>query len=609
MLTRRCVLVALGCALACATAWANQLADQLWMLCQVSATGDSVLCILKVQDDMGQPKASVVFAPPNVEVTIEDFQKTEKHLSFKITQNRTIQGRAIKSVQTFEGTIGQDQQTILGNLGEERFASRAKLTRTDKTTLERQEMSVRHTPVDPYQKALQLNAKATTLMLQAQREQDAEKKKELQQQMQAARKEADEKVPQLYREVISQHSEKPEALDAALFLLRASARAKMTPEEATQLLKIVERHAAPYGNRFQRINRMQMAQVLINQAGMEPVVLTLVEPMVKELKADDKASAQVPLLSMYRKALTKANRPDELKSIDERLTVLEKKLDQEYLATVPPFKPAKYAGRQNKTAKRAVVMELFTGAQCPPCVAADVAFDALEKAYPEKDLILIQYHMHIPGPDPMTNLDCIARWDYYKQTYAQQIRGTPSTLFNGKPQAGGGGGMTAAENKFKQYTGIIDPLLEQDSTIRIQGEAKRSGDKLEMHVALSGIEPDHDQVKLRLLLVEESIRYVGSNNLRFHHHVVRAMPGGAGGMVIKDKTFKHAATLDLSDLRANLGKYLDEYAANTRPFPNEARPLDFHHLKVIAIVQHDGTKEILQAAYLPIQGQSAKQDH
>ena len=48
-------------------------------------------------------------------------------------------------------------------------------------------------------------------------------------------------------------------------------------------------------------------------------------------------------------------------------------------------------------------MELFTGAQCPPCVAADVAFDVLEKTYKPADLVLIQYHLHIPGPDPLTN--------------------------------------------------------------------------------------------------------------------------------------------------------------------------------------------------------------
>ena len=76
-------------------------------------------------------------------------------------------------------------------------------------------------------------------------------------------------------------------------------------------------------------------------------------------------------------------------------------------------------------------MELFTGAQCPPCVAADVAFDALEMAYDPKDLILSQYHMHIPGPDPLTNPASIARWDFYREKYPQNVGGTPTTMFNG----------------------------------------------------------------------------------------------------------------------------------------------------------------------------------
>ena len=52
------------------------------------------------------------------------------------------------------------------------------------------------------------------------------------------------------------------------------------------------------------------------------------------------------------------------------------------------------------------LVELFTGAQCPPCVAADIAFDAeAVKSYKAADVVLLQYHLHIPGPDPLTNAD------------------------------------------------------------------------------------------------------------------------------------------------------------------------------------------------------------
>src|SRR5207302_5381501 len=47
----------------------------------------------------------------------------------------------------------------------------------------------------------------------------------------------------------------------------------------------------------------------------------------------------------------------------------------DYLKRVP-FKPDPYPGRQGP-GNRIVLTELFTGAECPPCVAADLAYDAL----------------------------------------------------------------------------------------------------------------------------------------------------------------------------------------------------------------------------------------
>jgi hypothetical protein len=111
-------------------------------------------------------------------------------------------------------------------------------------------------------------------------------------------------------------------------------------------------------------------------------------------------------------------------------------------------------------------------------------------------------------------------------------------------------------------------------------------------------------MRLRVLVVEESIRYVGGNQMRFHHHVVRAMPGGADGVAIKDKTFKHTASTDLAQVRKDLTKYLDEYG-QTRPFPKPDRPMDMKELKVIALVQNDKTKEIVQAVQIEVEGKVA----
>jgi hypothetical protein len=269
---------------------------------------------------------------------------------------------------------------------------------------------------------------------------------------------------------------------------------------------------------------------------------------------------------------------------------------------VPPFKPTAFGGRKDASANKVAVMELFTGAQCPPCVAADVAFDALQKSYKPTELVLIQYHLHIPGPDPLTNPETVARWDYYRAQFPDDVRGTPTTVFNGKPQAGGGGGMANAESKFKEYTGIIDPLLEKTTDVKIAGKAHRTGDKLDIAVEVNGA--DGEEMKLRLLVVEETIKYVGGNTLRFHHQVVRAMPGGAGGVAIKNKSFKHSATVELSNVRKELTAYLDDFA-KTLDFPKPQRPMDLKSLRVIALVQNDKTNEIVQALQIELENRSA----
>jgi hypothetical protein len=155
--------------------------------------------------------------------------------------------------------------------------------------------------------------------------------------------------------------------------------------------------------------------------------------------------------------------------------------------------------------------------------------------------------------------------------------------------------MANAEKKYEAYQAVIEPLLEETTSIKLTGRATRTGDKVDIAVEYAGV-PTDGESKLRLLLVEDTVKYVGGNKLRFHHSVVRAMPGGAAGTALKDKAGKRAAVADLARVRADLTKYLDEYASTERPFPTAARPLEMARLQVIALVQDDKTGEVLQAA-------------
>jgi hypothetical protein len=119
------------------------------------------------------------------------------------------------------------------------------------------------------------------------------------------------------------------------------------------------------------------------------------------------------------------------------------------------------------------------------------------------------------------------------------------------------------------------------------------------------LEKPGDKVRLRFALVEEQVRYVGGNQVRFHHDVVRALPGGADGFPVKEKTTKQTASVSLAELRKNLSAYLDDFGKQ-HPFPNERRPLDLKKLRVVAFVQDDETKEVLQAAQVDVKGAEAE---
>jgi hypothetical protein len=562
-----------------------------WVLTYSPRGGsEQALAIVKVETTDGKPSASVLFASPQVgKMTVSKFEADGKTVKF-----------ATSLGFSFEGTVGKDGKVALGNFSSEQASFRAKLSRTDKTELAASELNIKTETPAPVTDVQKLNTAVLVARNTAAREKDEDKKKELVEKADAAQKEADEKVPGLLRTVVAEYADTPFALDAASDLLRGGAKYKLTSVEAAKLVALVEKQSTEFGPRFANTQMLSVLESLATQKGLEGAAEAGAAKLAKT--AGPSAEFLSRVLSVRKTALEALGKTAEAKTIADEIAKLEERIDKEYVAKVPPFKPAAFAGRKDTSANKVVVMELFTGAQCPPCVAADVAFDALQKSYKPTELVLIQYHMHIPGPDPLTNPASVARWDYYSKEFPDDIRGTPSTLFNGKPQARGGGGMGNAEGKYKQYTGIIDPLLEKSAEVKVAGKASRAGDKLEIAVEVTG--GDGDDMRLRLLVVEENVKYVGGNQLRFHHQVVRAMPDGADGVAIKDKAFKHTAKSDLGAVRKDLTTYLDDFAKN-RPFPKPERPMDMKAVRVIALIQNDKTKEIVQAAQIEVGGQTA----
>jgi hypothetical protein len=233
-------------------------------------------------------------------------------------------------------------------------------------------------------------------------------------------------------------------------------------------------------------------------------------------------------------------------------------------------------------------------------VAADVAFDALSQAYNSTSLITIQYHLHIPGPDPLTGPYSESRQTYYG------VRSTPSTYFSGRALAGGGGSLADSRRKFNQYSRVIEEPLKGKREAKIELAARRVGDDVQITASASlggsaGAPPSSP--RLRLALVEEEVNYTGRNRLPSHHHVVRSMPGGVEGRAIEEGKIRFEESIRLSEVRRTQERYLKEYPSSpgsrgalSGPLP----PVELKKLSVVAFVQDDSDRMVLNAIVTPV---------
>ena len=390
------------------------------------------------------------------------------------------------------------------------------------------------------------------------------------------------------KERVLKFPDDPQIFEIVQNLVQHAAAEKQTPKEIKRLVDISLRSAEKYGERWQQEIVVQLLGALVVQDGFAELALETARTAEK-LKGP--TEYQLRVLELLGTALKKARQLDQAKEVTARLDKLEPQAYSEYSKTALPFEVAKFAGRKGRS-NRAVLVELFTGAQCPPCVAADLAFDAIEKAYAPADVVLLQYHLHIPRPDALANPDSEARQGYYRK----DAEGTPSIFFNGAITVKGGGGKDDSQERFVEYRKAIDPLLEKPAGVKLQARAVRKGDKVHIRALASDLEKPGPKVRMRLALVEDWVRYRSTNGMRYHSRVVRALPGGALGMALTKKDNEQTVIVDLAELERNLTKYLDDFIkASPEPFPDAQRPMRFRDLSVVAFVQNDLTNEVLQA--------------
>lgn len=602
MLPARCLIAAVVCAAVVAPSRAADkpsLADGKYLLTYSSLpASEQRVAIVEVKTADGETAGETVDGGPGPQKwAVTDLTVAGSNVSAKLAIGPTK--------LTFEGRIDpKNPKQVLGSMGDDTRVFRAVLAPTDLEKLEQKDMFAQAKLPDDMVDLNKVRNAPLVLQGQARQEKDATKRQELMDKVKEARAKADADAPPLMRKVV-ENNPGTFAAYATTFDLIAAKDAKLTPADAKKFAADAAAYAALHGPRFEQVAIGNLAESLARRDGLGEVALGYAEQSVKAAEKGP-AAKKVRAMQALAAAQEKSGKADAAKATLAVVDKLETEADAEYKKTMPPFKPEKYAGRPDKDANKVAVLELFTGAQCPPCVAADLAFDALETAFPPADLVLVQYHMHIPGPDPLTNKDTEARWDYYRKLFPQNMGGVPSSVFNGKPfehydkdpTHRGGGGIPNAKNKYDQYIKIISPLLDQKTDLKIGGSVVLSGGVMTVNASIAGADKPTDKQVVRVFLVEEEVRYPGGNGIRLHHQVVRSAFGKVGGWPLKDG--KVSATLKLDDLKKNLGAYLDDFTKGGASFNPPDRPMGLKHLKVVVLVQDDETGEILQAAQMDV---------
>ena len=127
---------------------------------------------------------------------------------------------------------------------------------------------------------------------------------------------------------------------------------------------------------------------------------------------------------------------------------------------------------------------------------------------------------------------------------------------------------------------------------------KRNGDRIDATPTVTGLASAKES-RLRLLLVEDVVRYQGRNGRRLHHHVVRAVVGDVEARLPKGEASPHKFTVSVSDVKKKLADYLEKSKKAPAVLDDE-RPLDLKRLKVVALIQEQESKEILHAVQVDV---------
>jgi hypothetical protein len=153
-------------------------------------------------------------------------------------------------------------------------------------------------------------------------------------------------------------------------------------------------------------------------------------------------------------------------------------------------------------------------------------------------------------------------------------------------------------------------VIEKGLEIKAEAEIKLDASMTDSTVkVLANVKPataDASNLKLQIALVEEKLRFTGENGIRIHPMIVRSMAGeNANGFALAEKPEAISWRFDLNAITQELKKALDDFevtrkATDGYTFVEKKHVIDPSQLSVVAFVQDEKTKKVLQAVSVRI---------
>lgn len=235
------------------------------------------------------------------------------------------------------------------------------------------------------------------------------------------------------REDLTQLEPGRDLFDAGFTVAMHAAERQVPVEEIRAMTDRLLKAAAGYGALWEQTVALQLADMLVGHKDYQPIALTLATKAEGLLILGSAASARLAAAETLARVMAAAGKPDDAKRFTAAAVKLEEEDYAAFLRSMLRFPIEKLPAR--KPENRAAVVEIFTGAECRPCVAVNLAAEAVMKAYLPSDAIVLEYHFHVPHPDALACPDGMDRVKFYKD----QTTHAPVVLVNGRAGPEGGG--------------------------------------------------------------------------------------------------------------------------------------------------------------------------